>query len=133
MTNNRHVRHLLGIVLGGCAGLSFTISVLPVALKLGNIGDQLELTRAVAPLWPWAALLWAAGGLSAVRSGSALLAAVVLGIVGAASGALLVVFGPGAAAGPLAFGVIAGLVYGGLGGLIMGRVLAPPPADESAS
>lgn len=131
MTQNRHVRRLLAVVLGGCAGLSFTVSVLPVALKLGNIGDQLALTRSLAPLWPWAALLWAAGGLTAVRTGAMLPAAVVLAVVGAASGALLVAFGPGVAAGPMAFGVIAGVVYGGLGGLILGRVLAPPPPEES--
>ena len=130
MVTNRHVRHLLGIVLGGCAGLSFTVSVLPVVLHLGRIGEQLEMTRMLAPLWPWAALLWAAGGLSAVRVTGAVQAGMVLGIVGAMSGALLVAFGPGIAPGPLAYGIIAGTIYGGLGGLILGRVLTPPPPEE---
>jgi hypothetical protein len=123
MLNNRHLRNLLASVLGGCAGLSFTISVLPVMLQLGNIGGQLELTRLLVPLWPWAALLWAAGGLSAVRVGTPLPAALVLGLVGAASGALLVGLGPGMAPLPAVIGVVSGAVYGGLGGLILGRVL----------
>ena len=76
MFANRHVRYLLGLVLGGCAGLSLTVSVLPVVLRLAGVGDELVLTRALAPLAPWAALLWAAGGLSAVRAGSPLAGAV---------------------------------------------------------
>lgn len=129
MLRNRHVRNLLAIVLGGCAGLSFTVSVLPIMLQLGNVGGQLELTRALVPLWPWAALLWAAGGLSAARLGAPVPAAVVLGLVGAVSGILLLVFGPGLAFAPAVFAVVSGGIYGGLGGLILGRVLAPPSRE----
>jgi hypothetical protein len=131
MLRNRHVRNLIAIVLGGCAGLSFTVSVLPVMLQLGNVGGQLQLTRALVPLWPWAALVWAVGGLGCARLAAPLPAALLLGLVGAATGILLVVFGPGFAPLPGIFGLVSGLVYGGLGGLILGRVLAPSSEGEA--
>ena len=55
------------------------------AERLAGVGDELVLTRALAPLAPWAAMLWAAGGVSAVRAGSPLAGAVILGLVGAAA------------------------------------------------
>jgi hypothetical protein len=70
MTSNRHLRNLIGLVLGGCAGLSLTVSILPLALYLGGFGSQLALTQAMAPLWPWVVLIWAAGGLSMGRVGA---------------------------------------------------------------
>ncbi len=132
MVRNPHVRYLLAMLLGGCAGLSFTISVLPVVLQMGRIGPQIEMTRVLVPLWPWAALLWAVGGFSAARVTGLLQSAVVLGVVGAVSGPLLVAFGPGAAPVPMAIGAVSGVIYGGLGGLILGRILAPAEPEESA-
>jgi hypothetical protein len=67
--------------------------------------------------------------LSAVRVAAPLPAAAVLGLVGVVSGVLLVAAGPGIALGPLALGAVSGAVYGGLGGLILGRVVAPPPSE----
>ena len=133
MVRNRYLRFLLAVVLGGCAGLSYTISVLPVVLQWGKVGTQLELARVLAPLWPWIALLWAAGGFNATRVSTPLQAAVVLGLVGAVSGGLLAFLGPGLAASTLVIGVVSGAIYGGLGGLILGRVLAAPGAGEPAS
>jgi hypothetical protein len=133
MIRHRLVRLVLGLVLGACAGFSFTISVLPVVLQLGRTDGQLALTRILLPLWPWSALLWAAAGLSAVRLGAPGPAAILMGIVGTASGAILVGLGPGGTLGSFALGLVSGLVYGGLGGLILGRVLGTPRHGEASS
>ncbi|MEZ4387011.1 MAG: hypothetical protein R3D98_05450 [Candidatus Krumholzibacteriia bacterium] len=130
MLSRRPVRYLVGLVLGGCAGLSFTLSVVPTALHLGRIAGQLELTRAVAPLWPWTVLLWASGGLTAAHLGAPRPAAVTLACLGLGSGLLLVLFGPGLTGSTAAFGGAAGVIYGGLAGLILGRVLGPRPAED---
>ena len=131
MFANRHYRYLLGLVLGGCAGLSLTVSVLPVVLRLAGVGEELALTRALAPLWPWAALLWAAGGWSAARAGTPLAGAVILGLAGSASAVILVAFALTLELRSVGAAVLAGGLYGALGGLIIGRILAPRTADDS--
>ena len=130
MFANRHVRYLLGLVLGGCAGLSLTVSVLPVVLRLAGVGEELVLTRALAPLAPWAALMWAAGGISAARAGSPLAGAVILGLVGAAAAVMLVAFALALEPRSVLAAILAGGFYGALGGLIIGRVLAPRIDDD---
>jgi hypothetical protein len=130
MFSRTPIRLGLGAVLGACAGVSLVLSVLPVALPLAGFGDQLFLVRALSGAALPAALVWAVGGVAAARLGRPLPGAVALGLVGLLSAALLsglvLAFQPAlvAAAGA------AGLVYGFVGGMILGRVLAPPAAGE---
>ena len=131
MTSNRHVRYLVGLVLGGCAGLSLTVSILPMALYLGRFGEQLELTMALAPLWPWVVLVWAAGGLSVGRVAAPRPGMAILTVVGLVTGGLTVAFGLGTLPAAMFMGVMVGGVYGGLGGMLLGRILTPPPPEES--
>ena len=132
MTTNPYVRNLLGIVLGGCAGFSLAVSVLPMALNMARFGDQMDLARVLAPKWPWSALLVAAGGWNVARLGAPLFGMMVLGVAGLAAALLTVGSGLGLVAGPMAVGGLAGAVYGALGGLILGRVLARPATEETA-
>jgi hypothetical protein len=132
MTTNPLVRNLLGIVLGGCAGFSLAVSVLPMALSMARFGDQLALAGVLAPMWPWSALLVAAGGWNVARLGAPLFGMLILGVAGLAAALLTVGGGLGLVAGPMAVGGLAGAVYGALGGLILGRVLARPATEETA-
>lgn len=136
MTSNRHVRYLLGIVLGGLAGFSFTISVFPSALGLSDARNVRLVAAAAAGMWPWLALVWAVGGWSvarlAARAGTPWMGGVILGLVGGASGIALAVLRIGAALWPLGMGLLAGAAYGFVGGWILGRVLAAPAPKERA-
>lgn len=133
MTSNRHVRYLLGIVLGGLAGFSFTISVFPYALGLRDARNVHLVLHAVNSMGPWLALVWAVGGWSvarlAARGGTPWMGGVTLGLVGGASGIALAVLRIGAATWPIGMGLLAGVVYGFAGGWILGRVTAAP--DQS--
>jgi len=131
MLSNRHARNLLGLLLGGCAGLSLTVSILPMVLQMGAAGDQWTLTRLLAPLWPWVTLIWAVGGWSVARMAAPLTGLLILAVVGAVTGGMAVGFGVGLNVGPIAIGTGAGAVYGSLGGLILGRVLSQPSSGET--
>lgn len=130
MTSNRHVRYLLGIVLGGLAGFSYTISVFPYALGLSDARNVQLVAAATAGMWPWLALVWAVGGWSvaraSARTGVPWMGGVTLGLVGGASGVALAVLRIGTALWPIGMGLLAGVVYGFAGGWILGRVTTAP-------
>lgn len=129
MIKNKLVRYLLGALLGGLAGLSFCISILPVALQLVGAGDQAYAVAALTEFAPYSALLWAVGGLSVARAGFLKAGMVIMAVVGLSAGLLLVARGI-APQGPfLMAGALSGLVYGLVGGMILGRVLAPTVPD----
>jgi hypothetical protein len=129
MIRNNVLRYLLGIVLAGMAGLSFCLSILPVALEIVGAGSQIQLAAVLSRLAPFSALLWAAGGYAVARAGFLKAGMVIMVVVGVATGLLLV--GRGLAADPrwLTAGALAGLVYGLVGGMILGRVLSRVEAE----
>lgn len=129
MIRNSLFRHLLGALLGGLAGLSFCLSILPVALEMGGAGDQVFLTAVLAPYALYSAMLWAVGGWATARAGFLTAGVIIMAVAGLASGALLVVRGIAPDPGFLAAGAAGGLVYGLVGGLLLGRVLARPAAE----
>jgi hypothetical protein len=130
MTANPHLRNLLGLILGGCAGLSLAVSVLPTVLHLGRIADEPALLRALAPLWPWSTLVGAAGGFGVARTGGVRIGGIVLAVAGAAAALLVTGLGLGARPAALAMAAAAGAAYGGFGGLILGRILGGPGAPD---
>ena len=125
MIKNKLLRYLLGFLLGGLAGLSFCLSILPVALQLVGAGDQTYAVRALTTYAPYSALLWAVGGWSVARAGFLKAGMIIMGVVGLAGGLLLVARGITPDPGFLAAGGLAGLVYGLVGGMILGRILSP--------
>ena len=131
MMRNKLLRTLLGIVLGGLGGVSLCISVLPTVLQMTGAGDQMALSYHLAPYIVHTALIWAAGGWAVTRSGSPLAGGLTMAVVGLVTGMLLVVLGLDAEAKLLAGGACGGVVYGFLGGLILGRITeAPAPEGE---
>jgi hypothetical protein len=129
MIRNPLLRALLGALLGAFAGTSLALSVLPVALRWGGFGDDLELTRQLSRFVPHAAAICAGGGWAAARTGFPLAGGIAMALAGLAAG--LVVAAVGMTRAPLALVLAgaAGLFYGFLGGLIIARILVPPPDD----
>lgn len=129
MIRNNIFRHLLGALLGGLAGLSFCVSILPVALETVGAADQIFLTGVLAPYAMYSAMLWAVGGWATARAGFLKAGVIIMAVVGLSSGALLVVRAITPDPAFLAAGAAGGLVYGLVGGLLLGRVLARPAAE----
>lgn len=135
MLRSLRVRQALGAALGALAGASFCLSVLPMALQLAGYGSHLAIGVYLARLAPFAALVMAGGGWGVARSGQPLPAAAVFSLAGLATGLMLTAFGLGREARLMAAGAGTGWLYGLLGGLILGRLLAPAVAgsgDDSA-
>jgi hypothetical protein len=132
MIRNIHIRRLLGIMLGGFAGVSLCVSILPMVMEMIGVGDQTAVAFRLSPYVFQAGLVWAAGGWSVTRTAAPLGGAFIMGIVGLASGIILAAYGLHHEARVVAAGAFGGLLYGFLGGLILGRVLAAPPSDAEA-
>lgn len=129
MIKNTPFRYLLGAVLAGMAGLSFCISILPVALQMAGAGDQGYLGAILSQYAVYSALIWVAGGWSVARAGFMKAGMIIMGVVGVADGLVLVAWGIKAEPAFLAAGALSGLVYGLVGGMILGRVLEKPPVE----
>ncbi|MCP4574074.1 MAG: hypothetical protein GY838_17070 [bacterium] len=126
------LRSLAGALLGAFAGTSLALSVLPLVLRWGGFGDDLELTRVLSSYVPHAAAICAGGGWSAARTGFPLAGGLVMAVAGLAAGLVVAAVGVGTALLALVLGGIGGLVYGFLGGLIIVRLLVPPPTFDDA-
>ncbi len=129
MFEKRFVRWLVGGLLGCFAGISLVASVLPVALEIAGYGDRTALTAFLLRMAPLTALVWAAGGMLVTRTRRIRSAAALLGSVGLLSGALVVIAALAPSPRLVLVGAAAGWIYGFAGGLILGRIVAPPPAD----
>jgi len=122
-------RIFVGIGLGLFTGLSLTTGVYPfVASKLANVdsfGALVDLRPFVIPI----GLMWAIGGGILGRQGGVKAGLLTLGTCGAISGILLGIATGGSAA-MIFTGILCGLVYGGLGGLILGKAFVDSPITE---
>ena len=124
MIRHPRLRALTGVVLGASAGSSLCLSILPWALFQAGIGEELTLTRLLSAYLPHVALIWAAGGWGVARVGFSLGGGAVLGVAGLAAGLFAVSAALHVAPKILLTGGVTGLVYGFLGGLLLGRILA---------
>ena len=133
MLRSPTARRALGIALGALAGASLCLSVMPMALQAAGYGSHVAIGVYLARLAPMAALVMAAGGFGVARSRHPLPAAAVFSLAGLATSLSLAAWGLGREPRLLAVSAAAGWRYGLLGGLILGRVLAPPPDDATAA
>ena len=133
MIHNPRFRLLLAVVLAGLAGMSFTISVLPLTLYQAGVGDEAVLIRLLSGWLLPVMAVWSVGGWGAMRMPRQVAGALVLGLTGAVTGAMLgaMALHPGLRI--LGVGALTGLVYGFLGGLIIHRVTAAPDATRATS
>ena len=116
------LRVALGVILGGCAGLSLITSIYP--LLVGSISgvETFFVRLEVAGYASHTAILWALGGGAAARWGGAKMGAAALGACGLIAGAGLSFFVLQAALPVALAGTVGALAYGLVGGLILGTV-----------
>jgi len=112
-----------GVVLGGFAGLSLTSSILPGALSFGAGVDSIFARWQLSEYAAHTALVWAMGGWAVVKTGIPLGGALILGLLGLASGVLLALGTMGNDPKLLLVCAIAGGFYGCVGGLLISKVL----------
>ncbi len=116
------VRQLICTFLGALAGASFCLSVLPVALQFGGAGHPdyaaMALQRHLAPC----ALIWAVGGWAVARAGFLKAGMIILAVVGVSTGLVLTGLSIAMVPAYLAAAGLGGLVYGLVGGMILGRI-----------
>jgi hypothetical protein len=123
------LRAVVGAVLGACAGLSLCLSILPMVLHQASIGDEAVLALRLSHFMPHVALIWAVGGWAVSRTRVVLGGGLVLATTGLGAGLFLMFAALHPTPKILAVGGVTGLVYGFLGGLLLGRILAPIPED----
>ena len=124
------LRSSAATILGGFAGLSLTANVIPSAVELTGVMDSFSARWGIGGYAVYSVVLWAVGGWAAQRTGSKGLGAITLGSVGLTSGLLFTAAGIGTEINTLLAGGGASLLYGGIGGMIIGDALRnPPPTD----
>ncbi len=120
-------------ILGACAGLSLTSNVIPSALSLTGNMDSFSARWGLGGFAVYSMMSWAVGGWAVQRTGDKKLGAIVLGSVGLATGLLFTGIGIGTEMNILLTGGGAALLYGAVGGMIVGDALRDPPRDNSDS
>lgn len=118
-------------VLGSCAGLSLTTTIIPTAMTTMLDMDTFSARWALGGFAVYSMMTWAVGGWAVQRSGNKWLGAIILGLVGLITGLLFAGVGIGLEPSVLMTGGGAGLLYGAVGGLIVGDALRSPPVDEN--
>lgn len=132
MIRNPLLRYVAAVLLGGAAGVSLCISILPMVLQLRGAGDMSALAYYLSGLLVPSALVWAVGAVSVARIPQLQAAGITMAVVGAVSGAGLVALGLAPVLRFVVTGGMTGLIYGYLGGLIFCRLLARPAPREDA-
>lgn len=113
-------RILIGLGIGAFAGISLITGVLPfVITRLFGI-NSFEVLLLVGGLTLPVALLWAVGGGLIGRQGGPFKGGLVLGLCGAISGLAVGVFALGSDLPLLLTGLLCGLIYGAIGGVLIG-------------
>lgn len=124
-------RPSVAVLLGACAGLSLTATVLPEVLASAGINDSFSARMDLAGFAIYSIMWWAVGGWSAQKTGSTWLGGLVLGLVGLTSAAFFTVMTYGYDLNLLLLGGAAGLAYGTVGGMLIATALVQPKKPES--
>lgn len=120
------LRRVGAALLGGFAGLSLTATVIPSAMSLMRVTDSFSARWELGGYAVYSVMVWAVGGWAAQKTGDKLHGAIVLGTVGLASGLIFTGIGIGTEMNLLLTGGGAAMLYGAIGGLIIGDALRDP-------
>lgn len=118
-------------VLSSFAGLSLTTTIIPAAMETLGVMDSFSARWDLGGFAVYSMMAWAVGGWAVHRSGNKWLGAMILGFVGLVTGLLFTGVGIGTGINVLMTGGGAALLYGAVGGLIIGDALRSPEVDES--
>ena len=125
------LRTLGATIIGSFAGLSLTTTIIPTAMET-LVGIDTYVARwELGGFAVYSMMAWAVGGWAVQKSGNAWLGAIILGFVGLVTGLLFTGVGIGTESNVLLTGGGAALLYGAIGGLIIGDALRSPQVDES--
>ena len=133
------VRFIMGIkfravgatILASFAGLSLTTNIIPSAISMMGLMDSFSARWELGGFAVYSMMAWAVGGWAGQKTGDKRLGAIVLGSVGLTTGLLFTGVGIGTEANILLAGGGAALLYGAIGGMIIGDALRDPPADPN--
>lgn len=129
------LRPAAAVILGGFAGLSLTANIMPSAMSFTGVMDNYSARWDLGGYAVYSVMAWAVGGWAAQKTGSKKLGAIILGFVGLASGLLFTAAGIGTGINALFTGGGAAMLYGAIGGMIIGdalRDVAKPDLDKDA-
>jgi len=119
-------RPVAAALLGGFAGVSFNSTILPsVVSSLGPI-DEFSARWELGGYAVYSFMVWSVGAWAARKTGNTMAGATVLGMVGLISGVLLTATAFGTETSLLLAGAAGGLVYGGVGGMLIANSLREP-------
>ena len=116
-------------LLGALAGLSLTTNIIPSAMEFSGIMDSFSARWGLGGFAAYSMIIWGIGARSVQKTGDKTFGAIILGAVGLASGMIFTGAGFGTGMTTLLVGGTAGLLYGAIGGLIIGDAFRSPPVD----
>lgn len=125
------LRTIGATILSSFAGLSLTTTIIPTAMESMGVMDNFSARWDLGGFAVYSMMAWAVGGWAVQRSGNKWLGAITLGFVGLVTGLLFTGVGIGTQLNLLLTGGGAALLYGAVGGLIIGDALRSPDVDES--
>lgn len=131
MIQQSPLRAIFGFFIGIVTGISLTMGVLPTVLSVVFEINSFETMIVIRGLILPVIIFWAIGGAWLGWQGGAQTGGLILGLCGAISGLLLSLLAFNGALPLVSVNTLTGLIYGGVGGLILGRVF-PKPTKEAA-
>ena len=131
MTSKKWVRYTIGSILGGCAALSLTATVLPSFLATTGLHEELLVRWEIGGYTVYCVFAFAAGGWLIARVGVPRRGALILGSIGLLCGVILaLVVYPGEVDKLLPMAAASG-AYGAVGGLLLGYILQKPRESDA--
>lgn len=118
-------------ILASFAGLSLTTNIIPSSISMMGLMDSFSARWELGGFAVYSMMAWAVGGWAVQKTGDKRMGAVILGIVGLTTGLLFTGVGIGTNFNVLLAGGGAALLYGAIGGLIIGDALRNPPSDPN--
>ena len=125
------LRTIGATLLGSLAGLSLTSNIIPSAMEFSGIMDSFSARWELGGFAVYSMIIWGLAGRSVQKVGDKKFGAIILGSVGLASGLIFTGVGIGTDSTALLTGGAAALLYGAIGGMIIGDALRSPPVDEN--
>lgn len=122
-------RSIGATLLSSFAGLSLTTNIIPSAMEFTGNMDSFSARWGLGGYAVYSMMAWAVGGWAVQRTGDKKMGAIILGFVGMVTGLLFTGVGIGTEIKLLLTGGGAALLYGAIGGMIIGDALRNPPVD----
>ncbi len=118
-------------LLSSFAGLSLTSNVIPSALSFTGNMDSFSARWGLGGFAVYSMMAWAVGGWAVQKTGDKKLGATILGLVGLVTGLFFTAIGISTEMNILLIGGGAALLYGAIGGMIIGDALRDPYVDKN--